>query len=67
MSEGARIPGNSVVFQFILRWITSSQIFIVKVYIDGPCHSKTLAGVLLSRFERVSHVTFENRSKRNNA
>ena len=28
-----------------------------KVYIDGPCGSKTLAGVLLAHFERVSHVT----------
>ena len=27
------------------------------VYIDGPYGSKTLAGVLLVRFERVSHVT----------
>ena len=34
-------------------------IIIDKVYIDGPCGSKTLAGVLLllARFERVSHVT----------
>ena len=66
MSEGARSPGNSVVFQLILRWITSSQIFIDKVNIDRQCGSKTLAGVWLSRFER-SHVTFENRSKRNSA
>ena len=28
-----------------------------KIYIDGPYGSKTLAGVLLARFERVSHVT----------
>ena len=30
---------------------------IDKVYIDGPCGYKTLAGTLLARFERVSHVT----------
>ena len=30
---------------------------IDKVYIDGPYGSKTLNGVLLARFERVSHVT----------
>ena len=30
---------------------------IHKVYIDGPCGSKTFAGVLLARFERVSHMT----------
>ena len=29
---------------------------IDKVYIDAPCGSKTLAGVLIARFERVSHV-----------
>ena len=29
---------------------------IDKVYIDGPCVVKTLAGVLLERLERVSHV-----------
>ena len=30
---------------------------IEKDYIDGPRSSKTLAGVLLACFERVSHVT----------
>ena len=30
---------------------------IDKVYIDGLCGSKTLAGGLLACFERVSHVT----------
>ena len=30
---------------------------IDKVYIDGPCGSKPLAGVLLARFERVSDMT----------
>ena len=30
---------------------------IDKVYIDGPCGIKTLAGVSLARFERVSHVS----------
>ena len=31
---------------------------IDKVYIDGPCDSKTLAGVFfLVNIERVSHVT----------
>ena len=30
---------------------------IHEVYIDGPCGSKTLVGVLLARFRRVSHVT----------
>ena len=28
-----------------------------KVHIDGSCGPKTLAGALLVRFERVSHVT----------
>ena len=41
---------------------------IDKVYIDGPCGSKTLAGVLLARFERVSHVTyFKKWTNRNSA
>ena len=30
---------------------------IDKVYIDGPCGFKKFAGVLLARFERVSHLT----------
>ena len=30
---------------------------IDKVYIKGPCGSKTLAGVLIARFNRVIHVT----------
>ena len=30
---------------------------IDKVYIYEPCGSQTLAGVLLARFDRVSHVT----------
>ena len=30
---------------------------IDKLYIDGPCGSKTLAGFLLARFERVNHMT----------
>ena len=30
---------------------------INNVYTDGPCVSKTLAGVFLARFEGVSHVT----------
>ena len=34
-----------------------SVICIDKVYIDGLCGPKKLAGVLLARFERVSHVT----------
>ena len=34
---------------------------IDNVYIDGSCGSKTLAGVLLAQFERVSH-TFINRT-----
>ena len=33
-----------------------TTIIIEKVYIDVACGSKTLAGVLLARFERVSHV-----------
>ena len=36
---------------------TATVTSIDKVYTDGPCGSKTLAGVLLARFERVSHVT----------
>ena len=28
-----------------------------ELYIDGPCDSKILTGILLSRFEGVSHVT----------
>ena len=28
-----------------------------KVYIDGPCGYRKLAGVLLACLERVSHVT----------
>ena len=32
-------------------------ISIDEVYIDGPFGSKTLASVLLARFERVSHMT----------
>ena len=42
------IPGS-------LTWLRFK--IIDKVYIDGPCGSKTISGVLLARFERVSHVT----------
>ena len=47
-------------FHIILHFLNSMAqcIFhINKVYIDGPCSSKTLAGVLLARFEIASHVT----------
>ena len=44
---------------FSFSKMVSKQIVIIidKVYIDGTCGSKTLAGVLLACFERVSHVT----------
>ena len=38
-------------------YVFPTNVIIDKVHIDGPCGSKTLAGVLLVRFERVSHVT----------
>ena len=56
---GSRIPANplSSLCPSSLPGIIENSKPTDKVYIDGPCDSKTLAGVLLARFERVSHVT----------
>ena len=48
-------------FPFIQKnmFMANNQWFnpIDKAYIDGPCGSKTLAGVMLARSGRKSHVT----------
>ena len=36
---------------------SQKMLAIDKVYIDGPCGSKTVAGGMLAPFKTVSHVT----------
>ena len=48
---------TSDVVDFELHVAILSISLIDELYIDGPCGSETLAGVLLARFERVSHMT----------
>ena len=56
------IPGDSVVVEDEnLKNKSLWDPAIDKVYIDGPCGSKKIAGVLLARFESVSHVTHFNK------
>ena len=44
----------------------AEMVNIVKIYIKRPGGSRTLAGDMLARFERVIHVTqFINRTNRN--
>ena len=53
---------------FIIFRFNVKIVILDKVYIHGPCGSKTLAGVLLARFEKVSHVTYlRNRTNMSSA
>ena len=52
--EGVRYSGGIIELHFVYDDIFKG---IDKVYIDGPCGSKTVAGVLFKRLKRVGHVT----------